>query len=1751
MKKINPRFVFRLFGIGLFVCITYFANAQVFTGEDVTYKYRPSQDSITIFGFDPDNTLEESFSSFQVYRLNTQAINAYVKDTAFDGRLTLRVNDTLSFDMLIWKNEVRAENFTFQLGDEVVTNSLSDECITYTGILNNTDSGRVALTITPDYFNVMVIQGAETYFFESVQNFAGNAPANEYIFYNAEHNISDIGICGTINDFSVPQDTTTIFDTGGGNNETECTTATIEVAIAIDTCWYNKYKQPNNAWVRGHLESALNNVEGIFNTPTITKKIDFKITKIHVATKASEVPYRGLTKDKAHDSKEVLQRFTSWSSNLGQFDLAQLWVSRDLDRRADGSRTGGKAYQGRICTSQGTQVIASDKAVVIAHETGHSLGYAHDNEYYDTVTSKLYIMNDKLQNPPSVKWSKKSVEVINNTLSTKSCFYDANCAQPEPQICKTPNNLRLINNNQTLTWEAIEGAIGYFVEFRKNNEAAPFPFVANRNSLNIPPSLNPGSYEIRVKTRCSFGESAYSFPIIYTNCQKPQLVSRTKEENGIKVKFNFSNTAFYRRRKVKGAANWEEPTFYPSQNDGSVLFPYETYSDFFCRGNTIQFAVKVVCSSTQESEWSDVIELGPEYCKCEAPKPVVSNITETTAFVFWNSVTGGDKYALKIKRVIDPATAWNTKENLQTEAVLNNLQKNTAYLVSIQAECSLNNQSDWSAPVTFKTLDTPPVSLTLPDENYNFDAPANVQLNAVVNEPGFNPSRAEFYLNDSLIVTDYTKPFSPTVSNLPPGIYTLFVTVWDTQGNKISSEEVTITVNYGSDNPLCQGFIFDPYPVEIALYYPCDSKPYYVPIVNGKAPYRYSWSNGNKQEFIPGSDSGSHRVTVTDANNCRLTRLIKVPLIEKPIITLESVRSAGCSATGGQATIKVDKGNAPFSYNWNNGQTSSTLTGVIAGSYTVTVTDARECTATLGVAITGSSLKAPTGITVNNLNSTSATLSWNDSGGERYKIEYRVGTQINWIFHSNVTVPFVTMVGLIPQRAYQVRITALCGNVNSGPSAIKNFTTPSTNSNKPPIVAITFPANNATYTSSATVNVSATASDPDGTISKVEFYWNNTLLLTDNIAPYNATLSNLAAGTYTLTAKAFDNLQASTTSSAVTIKVNELTNSVCGVLDTIGLTYNVRNCTDFNNACLLSPGSLRIANPNFCLDNTLGTATLTAAIQIAPEVPSGYQIIYILSSEDNRVIEGISDYPDFTVSESGNLRIHTFVYDTTTLDLSGVIIGRTWVEDIHYLLIQGGGYICGALDTEGLLFKVQACTGSLTSKPIELGYLSPSTNTVCINGGGLAFLSASTVKRPKMPEGYTNKYILSYGNEQVINAVSDIPVFGISTVGSYHLHSIIYNPNELDINSIITFGQTTVRQINRLLKECDNNTNTNTLVLNGTSDHKESPISSSYQTIKSFTLETWVKFNNPGVGTNDFIAEVGNSNYTKLWFWYNNDNTFGLPSKNIAIGYNGAQGGFNNGPDFMYDFSPQAGTWYHLAFSYNNSTRQITLYINGASRGSRTVTGNAPEININNLKLYLGKRIFGGIYSHFFDGQMDDFRMWNYARSASEITSNYKTELTGKESGLVAYYKFDETSAGTNKDCSANQLHLAQGTSRPPLASTVSNLSDVSCGISSNLTDEMPALLQTKELEFDGISVYPNPTSGVLNIAVNNQSDIPSEWVVQDATGRIIHIEKRAIAQDVQQDNFVIDLSRFSNGLYFLSAHMKNKIIVRKLVITK
>ena len=121
----------------------------------------------------------------------------------------------------------------------------------------------------------------------------------------------------------------------------------------------------------------------------------------------------------------------------------------------------------------------------------------------------------------------------------------------------------------------------------------------------------------------------------------------------------------------------------------------------------------------------------------------------------------------------------------------------------------------------------------------------------------------------------------------------------------------------------------------------------------GTAPYSYLWSNGATTEDISGLNGGTYSVTVTDANGCTASDNVTVNTLVLPLaVSITASSDVSCNGgNDGSATAAGSGGNPPYSYNWSNGATTATASGLAAGNYTVTVTDALSATASTSVTI--------------------------------------------------------------------------------------------------------------------------------------------------------------------------------------------------------------------------------------------------------------------------------------------------------------------------------------------------------------------------------------------------------------------------------------------------------------------------------------------------------------------------------------------------------------------------------------------------------------------------------------------------------------------------------------------------------------------------------------------------------------------------------------------------------------------------------
>lgn len=114
----------------------------------------------------------------------------------------------------------------------------------------------------------------------------------------------------------------------------------------------------------------------------------------------------------------------------------------------------------------------------------------------------------------------------------------------------------------------------------------------------------------------------------------------------------------------------------------------------------------------------------------------------------------------------------------------------------------------------------------------------------------------------------------------------------------------------------------------------------------GTAPYTYLWNNGETTATISNLAPGDYTVVVIDANGCEVEQTVTVNQYVCTIAASIILGDISCNgAADGQATFSLVGGNAPFTYEWSNGGTTATITGLTAGTYIGTATDETGCPA--------------------------------------------------------------------------------------------------------------------------------------------------------------------------------------------------------------------------------------------------------------------------------------------------------------------------------------------------------------------------------------------------------------------------------------------------------------------------------------------------------------------------------------------------------------------------------------------------------------------------------------------------------------------------------------------------------------------------------------------------------------------------------------------------------------------------------------
>lgn len=116
-----------------------------------------------------------------------------------------------------------------------------------------------------------------------------------------------------------------------------------------------------------------------------------------------------------------------------------------------------------------------------------------------------------------------------------------------------------------------------------------------------------------------------------------------------------------------------------------------------------------------------------------------------------------------------------------------------------------------------------------------------------------------------------------------------------------------------------------------------------TPPTQGTPPYTYQWSNGGNTNVITNLIAGTYSLTVTDSDNCTGTASFVVNQPTELVVTAEVNNVTCAGGQDGSIILNVSNGTPGYTYSWQHGANTESIHNIVAGTYSVTVTDANGC----------------------------------------------------------------------------------------------------------------------------------------------------------------------------------------------------------------------------------------------------------------------------------------------------------------------------------------------------------------------------------------------------------------------------------------------------------------------------------------------------------------------------------------------------------------------------------------------------------------------------------------------------------------------------------------------------------------------------------------------------------------------------------------------------------------------------------------
>jgi hypothetical protein len=498
------------------------------------------------------------------------------------------------------------------------------------------------------------------------------------------------------------------------------------------------------------------------------------------------------------------------------------------------------------------------------------------------------------------------------------------------------------------------------------------------------------------------------------------------------------------------------------------------------------------------------------------------------------------------------------------------------------AKATDNNGGISKAAITVTVTNTlPTISIVAPTNNSSFPFATDMEFKVNAVDADGNVTKVEYFNGTTKIGESTSTPFSFIWKNIPLGTYTITAKATDNIGGTATSlpiqfsitntppvVNITAPLNNAKFSPGANITIAatatdgDGTITKVEFFYNSTN----LIGSDNTSPYSINWNN------VP---EGSYTITAraTDNAGATATKTINITVVNNPpTVKITSPANLSVYETGADIEITADALDSdgsiskvvfyngttilgedltgPYSYTWANVQNGTySLTAVAydnLGKQNVSAAIKIVVNVTTNIPPDVSIIKPADNqtLTPGNIN---FEVNATDIDGNVVLVELFNGSSK---IGESTTQPFTFNWTNLAEGVYVITAKASDDDNETTTSAPITITI----YNAPPVVKINTPANNQAFDSNDQVLINTTITDNDGSIGKVEFFLNDSLLGTTTTAPYNLTVDNLPLGTYNITVKATDNLNKEE-SETIQITVSNKLPSISIITPTNGTTF--------------------------------------------------------------------------------------------------------------------------------------------------------------------------------------------------------------------------------------------------------------------------------------------------------------------------------------------------------------------------------------------------------------------------------------------------------------------------------------------------------------------------------------------------------------------------------------------------------------------